>query len=148
MKMTADLYYEYGEDLSVLTPIFRDFGGLKNFSGFVATLKVYEDNRLVRDMLETAGLGRVLVVDGGGSLICALIGDNLALLAQKNNWAGMIVFGCIRDSEQISRIQIGLKALATNPRKSLKKGEGLSGVPLRFADVIIEPGCWLSADAD
>jgi regulator of ribonuclease activity A len=148
MKMTADLYDEHGEDLSVLAPVFRDFGGLTNFSGFVTTLKVYEDNSLVRDMLETSGSGRVLVVDGGGSLRCALVGDNLALLAQKNDWAGIVVFGCIRDSEQISRIEIGLKALATNPRKSVKKGEGISGAVLRFADAIIEPDCWLSADAD
>jgi len=121
MKMTADLYDEYGEVLTVLAPIFRDFGGRTNFCGAVATLKVYEDNSLVRDTLEMAGLGRILVVDGGGSLRCALVGDNLALLGQKNNWAGIIVFGCIRDSEQISCIDIGLKALTTNPRKSVKK---------------------------
>ena len=148
MKMTADLYDEYGEALTVLAPIFRDFGGRTNFSGAVATLKVYEDNSLVRDMLEMPGLGRILVVDGGGSLRCALVGDNQALLGQKNDWAGIIVFGCIRDSEQISCIDIGLKALTTNPRKSVKKGEGASGVVLRFADAVIKPGCWIWADAD
>ena len=109
---------------------------------------MYEDNSLVRDMLETSGSGRVLVGDGGGSLRCALVGDNLAQKKKKNDWAGIVVFGCIRDSEQISRIEIGLKALATNPRKSVKKGEGISGAVLRFADAIIEPDCWLSADAD
>ena len=97
LPATADLYDTHGEALRVLAPIFRDYGGLRTFAGEVVTLKVYEDNSLVRAALEEAGHGRVLVVDGGGSLRCALVGDNLAELGHKNGWAGIVVYGCIRD---------------------------------------------------
>lgn len=145
---TADLYDTHGEALRVLAPMFRDFGGLQTFAGPVATLKVYEDNSLVRAALEEPGQGRVLVVDGGGSLRCALVGDNLAALGHKNGWAGIVVYGCIRDAVPIGAIAIGVKAIATNPRKSVKKGEGERDVTLRFADVMIAPGDYLYADVD
>ena len=145
---TADLYDTHGEALRVLAPMFRDFGGLPAFAGPVATLKVYEDNSLVRAALEEPGQGRVLVVDGGGSLRCALVGDNLAALGHKNGWAGIVVYGCIRDAVPIGAIAIGVKAIATNPRKSVKKGEGERDVTLRFADVMIAPGDYLYADVD
>ena len=145
---TADLYDTHGEALRVLAPMFRDFGGLQTFAGPVATLKVYEDNSLVRAALEEPGQGRVLVVDGGGSLRCALVGDNLAALGHKHGWAGIVVYGCIRDAVPVSAIAIGVKALATNPRKSVKKGEGERDVTLRFADVMIAPGDYLYADVD
>ena len=145
---TADLYDTHGEALRVLAPMFRDFGGLQTFAGPVATLKVYEDNSLVRAALEEPGQGRVLVVDGGGSLRCALVGDNLAALGHKNGWAGIVVYGCIRDAAPIGAIAIGVKAIATNPRKSVKKGEGERDVTLRFADVMIAPGDYLYADVD
>ena len=145
---TADLYDRYGEDLRVMAPILRDFGGVRAFAGPVATLKVFEDNSLVRAALETAGAGRVLVVDGGGSLRCALVGDNLAVLGQQNGWAGIIVYGCIRDSVPLSRIPIGVKAIATNPRKSIKKGEGERDVVLRFAEITVASGDYVYADED
>jgi len=145
---TADLYDEHGESLRVLAPIFRDYGGRSAFSGPVSTLKVYEDNSLVRSALEEAGEGRVLVVDGGGSMRCALVGDNLALIGQQNNWAGIVVYGCIRDAVPIAAIDIGLKAMATNPRKSIKKGEGERDVILRFAECSIAPGDYHYADED
>ena len=145
---TADLDDTHGEALRVLAPMFRDFGGLQTFAGPVATLKVYEDNSLVRAALEEPGQGRVLVVDGGGSLRCALVGDNLAALGHKNGWAGIVVYGCIRDAVPIGAIAIGVKAIATNPRKSVKKGEGERDVTLRFADVMIAPGDYLYADVD
>ena len=148
MIATADLYDEHGESLRVLAPIFRDYGGRSAFSGPVSTLKVYEDNSLVRSALEEAGEGRVLVVDGGGSMRCALVGDNLALIGQQNNWAGIVVYGCIRDAVPIAAIDIGLKAMATNPRKSIKKGEGERDVILRFAECSIAPGDYLYADED
>jgi len=148
LPATADLYDAHGEDLRVLAPIFRDFGGLRTFAGPVATLKVHEDNSLVRAALEEPGEGRVLVVDGGGSLRCALVGDNLAALGHKNGWAGIVIYGCIRDAAPIGAIAIGVKAIATNPRKSVKKGEGESGVVLRFAEVVIAPGDYLYADID
>ncbi len=148
MVATADLYDAHGETLRVLAPIFRDFGGVRTFEGPVVTLKVHEDNSLVRSTLEEPGQGRVLVVDGGGSLRCALVGDNLAEIGVNNAWAGIVVYGCIRDAEPIARLSIGVKALATNPRKSVKKGVGERDVELRFAEVTIKPGEYLYADAD
>ncbi|MFT4563588.1 MAG: regulator of ribonuclease activity A [Gammaproteobacteria bacterium] len=147
-KPTADLYDEHGEALRVLAPLFRDFGGILSFEGPVSTLKVYEDNSLVRSALEENGGGRVLVIDGAGSLRCALVGDNLAALGAQNNWAGIVVFGCIRDAVLISKIRIGVKALATNPRKSVKKGLGERDIAVRFADVKMSPGDHLYADPD
>ena len=148
MTATADLYDDHGESLQVLTPLFTSYGGKVAFSGPVVTLKVFEDNTLVRAALEEPGEGRVLVVDGGGSLRCALVGDNIAELARSNGWAGVVVYGCIRDAAQIGAMQVGLQALNTNPRKSVKKGVGERDIPVRFADALIEPGAWLYADAD
>lgn len=147
-QATADLYDTHGEKLRILAPMFGDFGGVIAFEGSVVTLKVFEDNSLVRAELEKPGEGRVLVVDGGGSLRCALVGDQLALLGEKNKWAGIVVYGSIRDSGPISEIPIGIKAIATNPRKSVKKGEGERNVTVRFAEVVIEPGDYLYADED
>ncbi|MCZ6804699.1 MAG: ribonuclease E activity regulator RraA [Proteobacteria bacterium] len=95
---TADLYDEHEESLQIVTPMFNDYGGKKKFSGSAATVKVFEDNSLVRTALEEPGVGKVLVVDGGASLRCALFGDMLAELAKDNGWEGIIVYGCIRDS--------------------------------------------------
>ncbi len=148
MKATADLCDAFNEEVMVLAPIFKDFGGKDTFFGDITTLKVFEDNSLVRAALEKPGNGRVLVVDGGGSLRCALVGDNLAVLGQENGWSGIVVFGCIRDSAQISEIQLGVKALGVNPRKSVKKGKGQIDVGVRFAEVLIEPGQFLYADVD
>jgi regulator of ribonuclease activity A len=145
---TADLYDEHGEKLQIASPVFRDFGGNIAFEGPVATLKVFEDNSLVRSCLEEPGEGRVLVVDGGGSLRCALVGDMLAELGRKNGWAGIVVYGCVRDAEVLSRMSIGIKALGTNPRKSVKKGEGTRDATLRFADLVVKPGQYLYADRD
>jgi len=145
---TADLYDKYGEDLQIAAPIFRDFGGDIAFEGPVVTLKVFEDNSLVRSALEEPGDGRVLVVDGGGSLRCALVGDMLAELGRKNGWAGIVVYGCVRDADVMAGMAIGIKALATNPRKSVKKGEGARDLTLRFADLVVQPGQYLYADRD
>ena len=145
---TADLYDAHGEKLQVAAPLFRDFGGHTSFAGEVVTVKVHEDNSLVRATLETAGAGRVLVVDGGGSLRCALVGDVLAELGARNGWAGIVVYGCIRDAGPIGKLAIGVKALATNPRKSVKNGAGEVGTVLRFAEVVVRPGGYLYADAD
>ena len=145
---TADLYDDFGEELIVLAPIFSDYGGQSVFEGEIATLKVFEDNTLVRAELERSGEDRVLVIDGGGSLRCALVGDNLAVLARENGWSGIIVCGCIRDSAQINDIALGVKALGVNPRKSVKRGEGQRDVALSFAESTIEPGEYLYADRD
>ncbi len=145
---TADLYDEHEENVQVATPMFNDYGGKKKFSGPASTVKVFEDNSLVRATLEEPGEGRVLVVDGEGSLRCALVGDMLAILAKDNGWQGIVVFGCIRDSSVIADIDIGVKALNTNPRKSVKKGVGERVVRLVFADVTINPGDYIYADED
>ena len=147
-QTTADLYDDHGEDLRVMAPIFRDYGGNKIFEGEVLTLKAFEDNTLVRATLETAGEGRVLVVDAGGSMRCAMVGDQLAELGVKNDWAGIVVYGCIRDVGPISELAIGVKALGSNPRKSVKKGAGETDLPLRFAEVEIKTGDYLYADLD
>lgn len=145
---TTDLSDAHPE-AQVADPIFADFGGLLAFHGPIATLKVFEDNALVRAVLEEKGEGRVLVVDGGGSLRCALVGGNLGSLGVKNGWAGLLVNGCIRDSEEIGGQEIGVKAIATHPRKSEK---GLHSAQrdkvVTFAGVTFKPGAWLYADGD
>ncbi len=145
---TADLYDQFADQLQVAEPIFRDFGGTKRFSGKIQTLKVFEDNSLVRQAVESSSPGSVLVVDGGGSLRCALLGDQLAQLAVKNQWAGIVINGCVRDSAVLAELPLGVKALATNPIKSVKRGEGQSNTPVRFAGVEFRPGEYLYADED
>ncbi len=145
---TADLYDAHGEALRVAAPLFRDFGGRLAFEGAIKIVKVFEDNSLVRSQLEQPGEERVLVVDGGGSLRCALVGDVLAALGVKNGWAGIVVYGCIRDAKVLAELPIGIKALASNPRKSIKKGEGCLDTVVRFAEIALKPGDYLYADAD
>ena len=145
---TADLYDDHGEDLQVALPYFSDYGGKLAFSGQIVTVKVHEDNSLVRAALEDKVKDKVLVVDGGESMRCALLGDMLAELGKDNGWEGIIVSGCIRDSEVIATIDIGVKAMGTNPRKSAKKGAGDRDIPVQFAGVIFRPGDYLYADSD
>jgi regulator of ribonuclease activity A len=145
---TADLCDQFAAAVQVAEPLFRDYGGIKTFGGPIITVKVFEDNTLVRTLLETEGQGRVLVVDGGGSLRCALVGDRLAQLAGDNGWAGLVVNGCIRDSVEIAQIAVGLKALNTHPQKSRKGGSGEQNTPVQFAGVIFTPGHYLYADPD
>jgi regulator of ribonuclease activity A len=137
-----------GGALAVLPPAFKLFGKRAKFSGIATTLKVFEDNVLVRTTLETPGNGHVLVVDGGGSLRCALVGGNLALLAEKNGWAGIVVYGCVRDSEEINACDIGVRALATHPQRSVRKGVGERDLRVAIAGIMVSPGDWIYADAD
>ncbi len=134
--------------LAVLPPIFKAFGRRVKFSGPATTLKLFEDNVLVRSTLETPGNGHVLVIDGGGSLRCALVGGNLGVLAEKNGWAGIVVHGCIRDSEEINQCDIGVRALATHPQRSVRKGVGDQNILIAIAGVAIRPGDWIYADED
>lgn len=145
---TADLYDEHGDNLQVVQSCFNDYGGKKIFHGSIVTVKVFEDNTLVRAALEENGEGKVLVVDGGESMRCALVGDMLAQLGKDNGWSGIIVSGCIRDSAVIVTIDIGVKALGTSPRKSVKKGAGDRDVPVTFAGATFNPGHYLYADQD
>ncbi len=145
---TTDICDEYSARVRIATPMFRDYGGRKLFEGPVTTVKVFEDNSLVRQALEEAGEGRVLVVDGGGSMRCALLGDQLAALGRQNGWSGVVVYGCIRDAADIATIDLGVKALTTHPLKSVKKGVGERDVPVTFAGITIQPGDYLYADED
>jgi regulator of ribonuclease activity A len=135
--------------IQVCDPVFRSFGGASSFAGPIATLKVFEDNTLVKQAVEGPGEGRVLVVDGGGSLRCGLVGGNLAVAAATNGWAGIVVHGCIRDADELAQQPIGIRALAAFPRKS-QRGlhSGQSGIPVVFAGVVFRAGEWLCADAD
>lgn len=134
--------------LAVLPPVFRVFGKRTAFAGPAATLKVFEDNVLVRATLEMPGQGRVLVVDGGGSLRCALVGGNLGMLAEKNGWAGIVVHGCVRDTDELNACDIGLRALATHPQRSVRKGTGERDLRVAIAGVAVNPGDWIYADVD
>uniref|UniRef100_A0A0C9SB70 4-hydroxy-4-methyl-2-oxoglutarate aldolase n=1 Tax=Wollemia nobilis TaxID=56998 RepID=A0A0C9SB70_9CONI len=135
-------------ELKVLQPIFQIYGGRQAFSGPIATLKVFEDNVLLRDFLEERGNGRVLVVDGGGSLRCAILGGNVVVSAQNNGWSGIIVNGCIRDVDEINRCDIGVRALASNPLKANKKGVGEKYAPIYIAGQRILTGEWCYVDSD
>lgn len=145
---TADLYDEYGDKLQVLEPVLRSYGGKAAFSGRVVTVKVHEDNKLVRVELAKSGAGQVLVVDGGGSLRSALIGGNVARFAADNGWSGLIIYGCIRDTTEVRETPVGVLALATNPVKPKKNGFGETGVTVRFAGAVFKPGDYVYADED
>jgi len=145
---TADLCDRFNQELQVAEPLFLRFGGKSSFAGPAATLKVFEDNSLVRQAFEGPGKGRVLVVDGGGSLRRALVGDMLATLAIDNGWAGAIINGPIRDSKAIGDMPLGIHALGTCPRKSEKRGAGERELALQFAGISIKPGDWVYADED
>lgn len=150
---TADLLDAHEDQLRqgrlrVVAPMFRSFGGRAAFHGPIATLKLFEDNSLVRKAVEQPGYGRVLVIDGGGSLRCALVGDQLAQLAATNGWAGLVVYGCIRDSRAVAGLAIGVFALNTHPLKTVKKNIGEADIPVCFGGVTFEPGQHLYADED
>jgi regulator of ribonuclease activity A len=145
---TPDLCDEFGAEVQVADPVFRDFGGVRRFAGLIETVRVQDDNALVREVLTGEGRGRVLVIDGGASLRCALFGGRLADLALTNGWSGVVVNGCIRDCIEIAATAIGVKALQTSPRRSGKTGAGERGVPLHFAGVGLQPGAYLYADED
>ena len=145
---TADLYDRFATELRVCDPILRDFGGRTVFFGELVTAKCFEDNTQVKTILSEPGAGRVLVVDAGGSLRCAMLGDLIAASAVANGWAGIILWGCVRDSAELAAMDLGVKALATNPRKSERRGEGQRDCPVTLAGVRFEPGDWVYADAD
>jgi len=145
---TADLCDGYPELVQVANPEFREYGGLAKFSGPIETLSVFEDNALVRQILETDGAGRVLVIDGGGSRRCALIGGRLGMVAYENGWTGLLINGAVRDTAELNQIPIGIRALNSAPLRSSKAGAGHQGGPLTFAGVAFVPGSFLYADGD
>lgn len=145
---TADLYDERGDELDSISVQFLDLGGHAAFDGPARTIRCHRDNGLVKTVLGTPGDGAVLVVDGGGSLESALMGDLIAASAVENGWAGVIIVGAIRDRDAIADLPLGVKALGSNPRKSAKDGAGEVDVPIEIGGVTVVPGAHLWADRD
>ena len=143
-----DLCDAYGDLVSVLEIEMRSFGGRRSFGGPIRTVRCFEDNSRVADCVGEPGGGAVLVVDGGGSRRCALLGDNLAEKAASNEWAGVIVFGCVRDVAALATIDLGVHALAAHPRRSIKRGAGETDVPVRFGGLTLGPGLHVYADGN
>lgn len=132
----------------VLPPVFRDFGAVRKFCGPVATVKCHEDNSFVKEAVDSPGEGRVLVVDGGGSLRRALLGGNLGAAAAKNGWAGVVIDGCVRDVAELAGHQTGIRALASIPLPTEKRSQGQRDVAVQVQGVWVRPGDWLYADED
>jgi regulator of ribonuclease activity A len=143
----VDIYRQSGRIQSCELP-FRQFGGRAQFSGAIRTIKTFEDNALVKRVLGEPGNGSVLVIDGGGSLRAALVGDVIAGLAAANGWAGLVVFGAVRDVATLRTCALGVKALGSNPWTSGKTGSGSLDVVLSFGNVVFTPGAWLYSDDD
>jgi regulator of ribonuclease activity A len=149
---TCDLCDQFKTDTSgrfrVLPPVFHDYGGVAEFAGQVVTVKCHEDNTEVKALVESAGLGRVLVVDGGGSLRRALLGGNLGTAAAKNGWAGVVIDGCVRDVAELKLCHVGIKALAAMPLPTDRRGQGQRELDVFIQGVPVRQGDWLYADAD
>ena len=143
---TPDLCDAHPDLVRVMAPMFNNYGGRKAFGGPIVTVKCFEDNSVVKQQVAEPGDGRVMVVDGGGSLRCALLGDLLAAKAMQNNWAGLIIYGCIRDVDEIANMDIGVQALNTIPIKSVRKGVGELNEQVSFGGVTFNPGEYLYAD--
>lgn len=145
---TCDLFDRFKDDARYVLPGFRDFGAVTRFTGPVVTVKCLEDNSRVKELLATPGAGRVLVVDGAGSLRCALMGDMIAASAVKNGWAGVVIWGCVRDVAELAALPLGIKALASIPRASTRRDQGLVDVAVELPGAAVRPGDILFADED
>lgn len=145
---TADLIDDFGDELQSCDTQFRPYGKRLRFAGPIATVRCFRDNALVKKLLNTPGEGRVLVIDGAGSLASALVGDLIAAAAVEQRWAGVVVNGAVRDVATLRTLDLGIKALGSNPRKSAKAGAGEVGRPVGFGGVEFRPGDWLYSDED
>ncbi|ACY96722.1 MULTISPECIES: ribonuclease E activity regulator RraA [Thermomonospora] len=145
---TADLIDEFDAELASCETQFRQYGARTAFAGPIATIRCHRDNALVKKLLNTPGEGRVLVVDGGGSLASALMGDLIAASAVEQGWSGVVINGAVRDVATLRTLNLGIKALGSNPRKSAKEGVGEVDVPVTFGGVEFRPGHWLYSDED
>ena len=150
--VTCDLLDDHPEkDLQVVTPsmdgkFFKSYGARQSFAGQVVTVKCFEDNSRVKELLATDGTNKVLVVDGGASMRCALMGDLIGESAVKNNWAGVVIYGCVRDVDALAQLDLGVQALAAIPQKSNRQGAGETGLALNFGGVTIAQGNFIYAD--
>lgn len=147
-RKTADLIDGYADKLSLVHLPFRKFGRKAAVSGKVETVKCFEDNTKMRELLQSPGEGRILAVDGGGSTRIAILGDKMAGWAQQNGWQAIVINGAVRDSEELAAMDFAVFALATSPVKSAKEGWGKSGCEVHFGGTTIRPGGWLHGDAD
>lgn len=145
---TTDLSDKYPDTLQIAEPLFFHFGGKQYFSGPIETVHAPGDNTKVRECLMTPGRGRVLVVDGDAGKDCALLGDMLATMGADNGWSGIVIHGCVRDSEELRNVPLGVMALAVHPKKSGKAGKGAVHTTLKFAGVTFQPSHFLYADHD
>src|SRR3954452_2250912 len=145
---TADLYDEHGDTLASCDTQFRQVGGRARFQGEIVTVRCHEDNALLKKVVGEPGRGKVVVVDGNGSLHCALMGDVMAGLAVANGWEGVVIHGAVRDVAALATLDIGIKALGSNPRKSGKRGTGEHNVPVSFGSAVFPPGAHLVSDED
>ena len=145
---TADLVDVHDDKVSFCHLPFLSFGQIRSFSGTIQTVKSFEDNVLLKAELSQPGKGRVLVVDGGGSTRLAILGDIIAGIMHDNGWAGIIINGAIRDSEEVDAMQVAVRCLGTSPKKSAKTGDGQVGIPVQFGGVTFHPGDWVCVDAD
>jgi regulator of ribonuclease activity A len=145
---TADLCDTHGPDLASCDTQFRQFGGRTRFRGEIVTINSHEDNAILKTVVAEAGHGKVLVVDAGGSVHCAMLGDKMAARAQGNGWEGIIINGAVRDTVALAALDIGVKALGTNPRRSHKHGAGQLNVPVAFGGIVFAPGAILVSDED
>ena len=149
---TCDICDAHKNDVTgsfrVLPPVFKNYGKQQKFCGEVVTIKCHEDNSLVKAAVDSAGQGRVLVVDGGASLRRALLGGNLGAAAAKNGWAGVVIDGCVRDVAELAQCSTGIRALAAMPLPTEKRGEGQRDVAVQIQGVWVRPGDWLYADDD
>ena len=147
-ESTCDLYDRFEATARVADPVFRDYGRRHRFSGAAVTVKCFEDNSRVKELLATPGKGKVLVVDGGGGLRAALMGDLIAKSAVKNEWEGVIIHGCVRDTGVLATLDLGIKALGAIPRKTVRNGEGQTGLAVTLAGIRVNPGDHIFADED
>lgn len=145
---TADLVDERGDDVRSCSTQFRQYGARSRFEGEIATISCHQDNALVKARLASDGQGKVLVIDGGGSLDTALIGDMIAASAVENGWAGVVINGAVRDTVALAELDLGIKALGSNPRKSSKAGAGQEQREVTFGGVTFVPGHHLWSDED
>lgn len=143
---TPDLCDAHADRVEVAEPLFRSYGGRGAFAGRIVTVACFEDNSKVKELAAQPGDGQVIVVDGGGSMRCALLGDQIAAAAAANGWAGLLINGCVRDVDALGHLALGVQALGTHPRKTDKRGLGDIDVPVRFAGLRFVPGHWLYAD--
>ena len=146
MKSTPDLCDQYPELVQAVEPMFSNFGGRESFGGQVVTVKCFEDNSRVKELVSTPGGGRVMVVDAGGSMRRACLGDMLAEKASANGWSGIIIYGCVRDVDEIMATDIGVQALGVHPIKTDKKGIGEIDIAVTFGGVTFNSGDYVYAD--